>query len=107
LAIYAPRIGGLTTHKGPILTLANWSGTAPGLVGMLNINGSLAKAGVKFSTLWSENFDDDYFLEGIKQWLQTGTLTMMKAIFVDFDTVHIPEADGAIGSDFAAKFQKR
>ena len=30
---------GLTTHRGPILTVANWSGTWPGLVGMLNING--------------------------------------------------------------------
>ena len=37
---------GLSTHRGPILTLANWSGTWPGLVGMLNLNGSLTKAGV-------------------------------------------------------------
>jgi hypothetical protein len=29
---------GLITHRGPILTLANWSGTWPGLVGMLNLN---------------------------------------------------------------------
>ncbi|NQW47456.1 MAG: fucose isomerase, partial [Planctomycetes bacterium] len=29
---------GLTTHKGPILTVANWSGQWPGLVGMLNLN---------------------------------------------------------------------
>ena len=32
---------GLTTHKGPILTIANWSGQWPGLVGLLNLNGSL------------------------------------------------------------------
>lgn len=30
---------GLCTHRGPILTLANWSGAWPGLVGMLNLNG--------------------------------------------------------------------
>ena len=30
---------GLFTHRGPILTVANWSGTWPGLVGMLNLNG--------------------------------------------------------------------
>src|SRR6266403_2198829 len=53
---------GLYTHRGPILTVANWSGEWPGLVGMLNLNGSLTKAGVKYSTLWSDNFDDDYFL---------------------------------------------
>ncbi|HEV8000096.1 MAG TPA: hypothetical protein VGP63_09465, partial [Planctomycetaceae bacterium] len=54
-------LSGLLTHRGPILTVANWSGTWPGLVGMLNLNGSLTKAGVKYSTLWSENFTDDYF----------------------------------------------
>src|SRR5438270_6943507 len=32
---------GLINHSGPILTVANWSGTWPGLVGMLNLNGSL------------------------------------------------------------------
>src|ERR1044071_8717939 len=42
---------GLYTHQGPILTLANWSGEWPGLVGMLNLNGSLTKAGVNYSTL--------------------------------------------------------
>ncbi|HCD30877.1 MAG TPA: fucose isomerase, partial [Phycisphaerales bacterium] len=38
---------GLLTHQGPILTVANWSGTWPGLVGMLNLNGSMTKAGIK------------------------------------------------------------
>ena len=52
---------GLATHKGPILTVANWSGTWPGLVGMLNLNGSLTKAGIKYSTLWSEDFQDRPF----------------------------------------------
>ena len=44
---------GLYFHKGPILAVANWSGIWPGLVGMLNLNGSMAKAGIKFSALWS------------------------------------------------------
>jgi hypothetical protein len=99
-------LAGLTTHQGPILTLANWSGTAPGLVGMLNINGSLAKAGVKFSTLWSENFDDEYFLQGIKQWLQTGNLEHDESHIRHFETGAIPEADAAIGNGFAKKFKK-
>jgi len=60
---------GLITHRGPILTVANWSGQWPGLVGMLNLNGSLAKAGVKYSTLWSQDFKDDYFLQGLRRWL--------------------------------------
>jgi hypothetical protein len=31
-------LAGLVRHRGPILTLANWSGEWPGLVGMLNVN---------------------------------------------------------------------
>lgn len=66
---------GLTTHRGPILTVANWSGQWPGLVGMLNLNGSLTKAGVAYASLWSENFEDDFFMAGLKEWLKTGTIT--------------------------------
>ena len=66
---------GLLTHQGPILTVANWSGTWPGLVGMLNLNGSLTKAGVKYSTLWSDDFSDEAFLKGLRSWLTTGSVT--------------------------------
>src|SRR5271163_3112737 len=60
---------GLYTHQGPILTVANWSGEWPGLVGMLNLNGSLTKAGVRYETLWSRDFTDQFFLEGLTRWL--------------------------------------
>jgi L-fucose isomerase-like protein len=49
--------------------VANWSGEWPGLVGMLNLNACLTKAGVKYSTLWSEDFTDDFFLSGLRRWL--------------------------------------
>jgi hypothetical protein len=65
-------LGGLISHNGPILTAANWSGTWPGLVGLLNLNGSLTKAGVKYGTLWSEDFKDKFFTKKLRQWLQTG-----------------------------------
>jgi hypothetical protein len=42
---------GLRSHQGPILTVANWSGQWPGLVGLLNLNGSLVKAGKPFSSI--------------------------------------------------------
>src|ERR1017187_746296 len=54
-------LAGLQHHRGPILTVANWSGEWPGLVGMLNLNASLHKSGVQFSTLWSKDFTDDFF----------------------------------------------
>ena len=62
-------LAGLISHEGPILTIANWSGQWPGLVGMLNLNGSLTKADVEYSTLWSEDFTDEFFRSGLKRWL--------------------------------------
>ncbi|MBI5770468.1 MAG: fucose isomerase [Verrucomicrobia bacterium] len=67
-------LAGLISHRAPILTVANWSGQWPGLVGMLNLNGSLTKAGVKYSTLWSENFDDEVFNAGLAAWLKKGVV---------------------------------
>ena len=60
---------GLYSHQGPILTIANWSGEWPGLVGMLNLNASLTKLGVPYSTLWSRDFTDEWFLTRLEQWL--------------------------------------
>ena len=65
---------GLISHQGPILTVANWSGTWPGLVGMLNLNGSMTKAGVKYSTIWSEDFTDEFFRRALARWLRTGVV---------------------------------
>lgn len=80
-------LAGLESHRGPILTVGNWSGQYPGLVGLLNLNGSLVKAGVQFSTLWSEDFSDEFFLDGLKSWLETGT--------VEHDLSHVRDVDGA------------
>ncbi|MCA9184385.1 MAG: fucose isomerase [Planctomycetales bacterium] len=66
---------GLVTHRGPMLTVANWSGTWPGLVGMLNLNGSLTKAGVRYSSLWSEDFSSEAFRSGLSTWLHTGAVS--------------------------------
>lgn len=65
---------GLLAHQSPILTVANWSGTWPGLVGMLNLNASLTKAGKAYSTLWSVDFTDDWFLKNLGIWLKSGTI---------------------------------
>ncbi|MCU0317581.1 MAG: hypothetical protein MUC92_13430 [Fimbriimonadaceae bacterium] len=68
-------LGGLLHHEGPILTLANWSGQWPGLVGLLNLNASLKKAGKAYSTLWTETFDEDFFFDGLEEWLTSGSVT--------------------------------
>ena len=82
-------LAGLTTHRGPILTVANWSGQWPGLVGLLNLNGSLTKAGVAYSTLWSVDFTDKFFLNGLDEWMRTGT--------VAHDRSHVHPFQGTVG----------
>ncbi|MFV0448210.1 MAG: hypothetical protein ACK5MF_07075 [Vibrio sp.] len=62
----------LVHHKGPILLLANFDGTWPGLVGTLCMAGTLTSLGGQYSRLWSENFDDDFFYTGLDLWLKTG-----------------------------------
>jgi hypothetical protein len=90
-------LAGLSTHKGPILTVANWSGTWPGLVGMLNLNGSMTKAGIRYSTLWSEDFKDAFFKEGLGQWLQTGIVTHDQSHVKDLALLKLPAADEQCG----------
>lgn len=94
-------LAGLIAHQGPILTIANWSGTWPGLVGMLNINGSLTKAGVKYSTLWSEHFDDDYFLTRLKDWLETGKCTHRTDHVNRLSKITIPAKARRVGEKLA------
>jgi hypothetical protein len=36
---------------------------------MLNLNASMTKAGVGYSSLWSVDFSDDFFLSGLRSWL--------------------------------------
>jgi hypothetical protein len=100
-------LAGLLTHRGPILTVANWSGTWPGLVGMLNLNGSLTKAGVKYSTLWSEQFTDPFFKRGLRQWLRTGVVTHDTSHVRDLARLKLPEADEELGRAWAREFRRR
>ncbi|MBQ3388801.1 MAG: fucose isomerase [Thermoguttaceae bacterium] len=94
---------GLLTHRGPVLNIANWSGTWPGLVGMLNINACLTKAGRKFSTLWSVDFTDDWFLTRLKKWLETGKEIKQDTSHVHaFDPASLKKNELAIGEKLAA-----
>jgi len=97
---------GLATHRAPILTVANWSGTYPGLVGMLNLNASLTKAGVRYSTLWSEDFKDDFFKNGLRQWLQEGVVTHDQSHVKDLRLLKLPLADAQLGQRVGRQFRQ-
>ncbi len=99
-------LAGLTTHRGPILTVANWSGTWPGLVGLLNLNASLTKAGVRYSTLWSETFADAFFKTGLREWLTTGAVTHDQSHVHDLALLKLPADDERLGRAFGAKLRR-
>jgi hypothetical protein len=98
-------LAGLRDHRGPILTVANWSGQWPGLVGMLNLNGSLTKMGVSYSTLWSEDFTDDFFRRGLRQWLQEGRITHDTSHVRDLDAEALPAAERDLGTALGRQLQ--
>ncbi len=98
---------GLISHQAPILTVANWSGTWPGLVGMLNLNGSLTKAGVSYSTLWSDDFTDAYFLTGLANWLKTGVAKHKTAHIKPLAKAAVPSKARAIAKKIAADLRTK
>ena len=98
---------GMRFHRGPILTVANWSGQWPGLVGLLNLNGSLVKAGIPFQTLWSERFNDTFFLNSLKEWVGTGSITHDLSHVRDLASPALPSTEAALGQKLAAELRAR
>lgn len=97
---------GLTTHRGPILTVANWSGTWPGLVGMLNLNASMTKAGVKYSTLWAEDFAEKKFMKKLCKWLDKGRVRHSLDHVHPLEDIKIPSAERRLGEALAAQLYR-
>jgi len=98
---------GLRSHQGPILTVANWSGQWPGLVGLLNLNGSLVKAGKPFSSIWSKDFTDAYFQNALAEWLRDGRITHDLSHVHPLDQSKLPAASAKLGAELAAALKHR
>lgn len=98
---------GLVGHGGPVLTAANWSGTWPGLVGMLNLNGSLTKAGQPYGTLWSEDFSDGVFLRGLRSWIRTGRVRQDTSHVRSLESMKVPGEARRMGEAFAERLRRR
>ncbi|WP_430593093.1 fucose isomerase [Humidisolicoccus flavus] len=67
-------LAGLRKHEGPILTVANFQGDWPGLVGLLGLNAGMTKANIPYATTWSVDYQDEWFKNGLKSWTETGTI---------------------------------
>src|ERR1700691_4786846 len=98
---------GLRSHQGPILTVANWSGQWPGLVGLLNLNGSLVKAGKPFSSIWSKDFTDAYFQNAFDQWLRDGSIAHDLSHVHPLDKSKLPAASAQLGAQLAKDLKHR
>lgn len=99
-------LAGLESHRGPILTVGNWSGQYPGLVGLLNLNGSLVKAGVEFGTLWSLDFTDEFFRKGLQEWLEKGTVSHDLGHIHDATGVSLPVGQVDLGQRLASDLKR-
>ncbi len=84
---YAHHVSGaLQTHKGPILLLANFDGTWPGLVSLLNHAATLDRLCVPHSKAWTERFaDEPQFLARLQEWCDKGR--------IEYDRSHLTNAD--------------
>lgn len=87
----------LVKHKGPVLLLANFDGTWPGLVGALCLAGTLTSLGRDYSRLWSENLDDEFFLTHLETWLATKEIhhdvSYLTEVTKDSELMKLPAAD--------------
>ena len=98
---------GLRSHQGPILTVANWSGQWPGLVGLLNLNGSLVKAGRAYSSIWSKEFTDAYFAAALDEWLRTGKITHDVSHVKPLGLAKLPAESAKLGAALAGELKHR
>ncbi|MDQ1580989.1 MAG: hypothetical protein QOD05_1764 [Microbacteriaceae bacterium] len=97
-------LAGLRTHRGPILTAANFSGDWPGLVGLLGLNAGLTKMGRSYSTVWSVDFKDQWAQDRLREWAETGTITHDASHVRDVPT--LPASDEVdLGRAIAAQLQ--
>jgi len=100
-------LAGLRSHQGPILTVANWSGQWPGLVGLLNLNACLTKMGIAYSSLWSEDFTDSFFNDGLYEWIRNGKVSHDTSHVRDLEPDRLPKKEASLGQALAVELRKR
>jgi L-fucose isomerase-like protein len=68
---------GVAGKSNPLLLASNFSGTWPGLVGLLNTGACLASIGRRFSRVWTDAADwtaDAAFMARLDEWCRTGVI---------------------------------
>jgi hypothetical protein len=68
------------------------------------LNGSLTKADVKYSTLWSEDFTDKFFAKKLRGWLSDGKVKHDTAHVLKFKDAKVPGSSRKVGERIARRF---
>jgi hypothetical protein len=74
---------------------------------MLNLNGCLWKAGVQFSSLWSEGFDDAFFVRGLRRWLNEHHIPHDSSHVQDLKLSALPRVEAELGAALAHALRSR
>jgi hypothetical protein len=74
---------------------------------MLNLNGGLTKAGVKYDTLWSNDFTDEYFLDRLEAWLKGGRVVHDSSHVKPLHSCPVPDSAEDVGRSIAAEILKK
>jgi hypothetical protein len=73
---------------------------------MLNLNGSLTKAGVRYDTLWSVDFSDAFFLDNLRRWLDGQPLVHDATHVSPLAGRPVPERAETLGGELAAALRR-
>ncbi|MBP8132106.1 MAG: fucose isomerase [Candidatus Hydrogenedentes bacterium] len=100
--------GPLQTHKGPILLLANFDGTWPGLVALLNHSGSLHRLHIPHARLWTDAFTkDEFFMTQLGNWLRTQKIEYDASHLRDAAKLRLAPAAKRFGAELAADIRTK
>ena len=99
---------GVVGKNNPLLLASNFSGTWPGLVGLLNTGACLESVGRQFSRAWTSAdawTADEEFMARLDEWCTTGHIRYRQ----DEITYHVPVSPEAarIGQQVAADIRNR
>ncbi len=107
--IYGPHtVDGVVGKDNPLLLASNFSGTWPGLVGLLNTGACLESVGRKHSRVWTSAKDwtsDDMFMSRLEEWCSTGRIYYEPTEVAYHGTIS-PKASG-IASNVAKAIRQR
>ncbi|UCD74972.1 MAG: hypothetical protein JSV91_14440 [Phycisphaerales bacterium] len=87
---------GVVGKNNPLLLASNFSGTWPGLVGLLNTGACLESVNRPFSRVWTDAADwtaDEQFMARLDEWCSTGAIVYPEDELRD-DTAVSPEVAG-------------